>query len=792
MNYYDEDFPEVTVMDYDRAIPELIDPVFEGYCNISKPVAITPATLATTLEDAQSNFSHTYHDTMLICVPGDIYTYRLVKGAPHRDFLHDHPCAKLNTGSVVSFVCMNRLFTGTIKSVNMEEGSLTFEAPPSVPYMVMGPLGGDMEKKKTFKALMNLDKKWASEDDDVKNFFYRNKHTGGPLSDAHKFAYTQGVVGSGKSYNLCLDVFRHRTNDVWQIVTADTNPALTSNGYELERRGLRVLQFTRKDTPFAIGTVLKNNEAYKDWNQWAVKEILTESAAALKKEARKRLIEVLRGYVILVTPSKAENLRTIVGLDKEVANIYVDEAGLMTFTRFATLLLMRINKIWVYGDHRQHKPFDAKLDYVPPQDVHYLDVFNRARDISTQSVAWLFNDMNYPKRFLGKSRRLPADDAKALIPFFYEDGKEWIQSANWMIGKMPAIKKRHGDTVWVPPSILTYAHLSNDKKNKEAARLRRFLNWFYDYVKTAGIEPGKDPYNSDFVFISSHRHLLGAIKEELKKWFMNDDYDLRPFLFEYYTTRKAQGSTFKRVIYYTPESITSFINDSHHLVALSRHTHDLIVAPYHIRGIIKPGMLSALSVLGIVSLVVHPIKSTFSNEKKDRIYKVAPMVKDYVRLCSFFATKQFECYRKLLDYPYLDVDAQSRWRNAAGIGDDVVESFIKQPGKELKFGGDGDYKFVLLTFMKEVFLVTGPKNVKDFNVLNFEGKLVPYDVYGATVDIQAEWTPDKKFGKYIGQRKIPGSVSYNRNKEKNKHGRYVPVTLKKEAVAIPPSVNAFA
>lgn len=784
MNYYDMDYPEVEPDENYQYIQPVPDYTYWGDCSLNKPVEITPYLLATTFEDSQTNYTPGYHEDMLIQEPGDPLAYRLVKGAENRSFKNNHPCAKLTKGTLVSYLCLNVQHRSIVEAVDLEQGKITFKDPPGVPYMILDSFGGSEDKKKTYNALLELDRRWSAESSDIRDFFLRKKHIGGVIKDADRFAYTQGVVGSGKSYQLCLDLQRQRTAGIWQFVVAETNSALITNGHMLESLGLRVLHFSREDSPFSMMKVLANCPSFHEWNTLTITPDKTERQLREMREAREVLMDYMKGYVILVTPSRAENLRRMISNDEQIVNIYLDEAGLMSFSRFVTLLLFKINRLWVYGDHEQHEPFSENVVYRPPQDIHYQKLAERTREIAEKSVAWLFQDMNYPKRFLSQSRRLPPEDAKVLLPVMYEGGKDWLTAGSWLEAKMPQVKKSYDATCWVPPSIQSYPWLSEDKKNKEAVRMRRFMNWLFFYIEAQKDHDGtKRTFDSkpDYVFISSHNYILGALREELEKWYSKKEYNLSHYKFEFLTTRLAQGDTFKRVVYYIPETATAFVTDPHHLVAMSRHTFDLIVAPYSIRGLLKPGMLSLLHMLGIVNLKLRPIQASptsytaLSKRKKD-LMKIEVLVQDYGRLQKFFSTKQYEEYRKLIDYPYLDEKAKERWRNSAKISDQVLHQFQSDPGKIIDFGGFGKYKHILMLLTKETFLVKGGN--KAFDCLNFNGEMVSYDRFSVRLEFRENWIP-RSLGKSIGLRR-----SNQKLMKYNSSGRKVPLVLPKgDAIA---------
>lgn len=761
-------------MDYDvvsvddPCYTQAVEPVVTFYDDYVQPdlTDLTPGSIASAFQDSQQNFQPSYHSNLFLIDSSDFRTFRLMRGAEERNFHNNHPCARLVSGTHVNVVCQSRLYSGVVDSIDIDQGSITFTGPMGIPYMVVDVFGGNSEKQDMFQSLIKLDQSWEHMPQDVKDFFLLNRSNGGVIKDTTKFAYIQGAVGSGKTYSLAQDIRRHRKTDMFQVVVSETNMGLVAAGEELEKQGLRVVHFTRKESPYAMAKIMASCDGFKKWDHWTKKDPDTDDARGAKLDAKNMFTTELRGYVILTTPSRVSKLSAIIGLDKEPTNIYIDEAGVMSFGRFAAILLLKINRLWIYGDHEQHAPFNEDEVYVPPQDVQYLKVAERARNFATRSVAWLFEEMNYPKRFIDKSRRLSVEDAESLLPFFYEDGKDFPKASTWLLTKMPSLGRKTDQDVWVPPSLLSYPYLTMIQKNKEASRMRKFFNWFFDHCKAneANLRKGRisGDQRPDYAMITTHRHLAASMKEMIDRWYSLQEWNISIYCsggLVYRTTRVAQGSTFQRSVFYTPYTLSSFVNDPHFLVAMSRHTTDLVVAPYSVAGLLRFGIISYLLSIGAITAKFQPFKPkkpdrfNFSMGPTQVFYRVNLFCENFEVVRDFFATQKFEQYRKLVDLPYLDHEERLRWYANAGLSGEVVKRFVDTPFEMLPFGGKGRYKFILLTMFQEPLYLTGEKGCK---FLGFDGRLSATGKYGVRVEISGEVTMEKKNFRTIGLRPAAG------------------------------------
>jgi len=111
-------------------------------------------------------------------------------------------------------------------------------------------------------------------------------------------------------------------------------------------------------------------------------------------------------------------------------------------------------------------------------------------------------------------------------------------------------------------------------------------------------------------------------------------------------------------------------------------------------------MLALLHVMRILHVEFLNKPDLIKKGQRIRSFKISFRILDFSRLREFFFTKQFEKYRLLVNYPWLEKYDADNWRRHSGILSETVACFMDNPGRPLHFNGEGSFKHVLFFFEK--------------------------------------------------------------------------------------------
>lgn len=633
----------------------------------------------------------------------DFMTFRLLPAVWCRTLHNGHPVGNLQPGTFVELIYEDVKYVRCVDIVDRDAGTVKFTEYIPVPYIIFNLFAGDLEKMKIYKALQDVELKWNAPNRIVEELFMQKVRPSAPFNDNSQVALIRGVVGSGKSYKLSQDVLKHKPEGYPQIVVAETNSALTSVGEELEARGLSVIQFTHKDTPFSLANVLKQDTTYTDWKFWAGRVPITKHEKELCKVVRRKFFDLLSKYVVLMTPSKAYTYYHASRAKDKQFSIYVDEGGLMTFLRSVQLLLFAVKRFWVYGDYDQQTPWTEHDMVQGTLEQRYLKMRDIMSNIGMQSLAQLVKNMNVPELFISTSRRIPVKDAEAVVPFFYDNASNVQQAANWLDKKVPPIKFRISATTWVPPALLKYERMSFFQKNKEASRMNKFLNWLSEEIDIRYL---KQELFFELTVISPYIHLIEGLEQMMKKFYI-DIVDRCTVNFV--TVRKAQGATYQNVVFYVTNSPGMFVDDRQFLVGLSRHKQNLFISDFNVSGMVSLGLLVQMKLLNIVDLVVRPLrfhKTDAKNLAPNHVVKVGNI--DWGKMVVFFSTGAYEFYRKIIKLPYCNESERSYFQTFSGIQKYDMDNYMERPERWLGVLGKGYYKYLMLRIKKARWKVEPP------------------------------------------------------------------------------------
>lgn len=691
---------------------------------------LTPQSLASAYEARSACYRFNQYNVQF--VPNKTMTrYRLNGDEAHSNFYYGHPCATLNPGSMIQVFHSNQSYFIQLKDINVDTGELIFEHPQSLPTFYVDSFGGSLEKQKIFTNLLDLEKTWSDKNSLAPMLFNKSMFAEELVTDNTRVVLTQGVVGSGKTYTMVQDIIRHKNPVTYTVVVAETNEALTTVGLELEKQKVQPVHFTFKDHPFSQINILKGHEAFERFRFWHTHKATDPEEKSQKAYDLATYRAFLRDKVILATPSKVITLRRSLGLDSPM-NIYLDESGLMKFITFTAVLPMNINKLWAYGDYEQNKPYSEYDRIVPPEDIYYIRAAMAVSEAGDQSVSEWLHDMGCPQRNMRQSRRIPPQDADAIIPFFYDMAAGHELTAQWLESNEMDVEFRIAPTTYTPRALQTYPYMTQNQKDKEASRMRKILDRIMVDMFAAQDDQGGDtvvrvkkrsvplrmlsirrdlkpPDGSEkkdvLCFISPYTHLKDSLFQFIEVYYpmLKERFDLK-----FMSTRTAQGLTTEHVIFYLPNSPGLFVTDRQLLVAMSRHTRTIRVSPFKLDTLVPLPMLVQMSLLRLIDLEFKQVRRSKGGPAVGTVVTVN--FRDPEKLRVFFSTKQFEFYRETLIYPYLKAPDKRRHRAFSKYGPRLVDAYVAAPSLLLTTGGKGEYKYALLKLAKHKVFIPTPKH----------------------------------------------------------------------------------
>jgi len=243
------------------------------------------------------------------------------------------------------------------------------------------------------------------------------------------------------------------------------------------------------------------------------------------------------------------------------------------------------------------------------------------------------------------------------------------------------------NTHYVPDALASYPWLKNELKEREAIRMHamfHYVNDNPDIFKDMGL----------IMVITPYTHLADSLKQLYEKFYTALG------AFQFVTTRKSQGMTVYNVIFFNSYAPSCFVDDKQILVSWSRHKKNLFIMPFRITSMVPHGMLALLHVLRILHIDFLNKPVLIKKELMIRSFKISFRILDFERLKEFFFTKQFEKYRLLVNYPWLEGQDADNWRRHSGILSETAACFMDNPGRPLHFGGEGSFKHILFFFEK--------------------------------------------------------------------------------------------
>jgi hypothetical protein len=680
---------------------------------------VTPFTIRREMEQSLYGARQIYYE-MKFLLTNDPREYQVQLGRQdEQNLFYGHPVALYSPGTVLDVYFENETIRVQIEEIRVSEGIVRLKDMLIRPYIVFDPINGDIERSKIVRVMNELEDNWTKTSPIVKDIFEKKKYPGGEPTDGSPLVYQRGVVGCGKTYQLSKDLERHREDGNLQIVSAMNNDALTDAGKEIEDRGIRVVQFTQKDYPYSMEKVFADSDVYKRWKYWANLEPMTKLEIEEKKLVKQRFFQLLTRFVILVTPSKAVTLINMLKLRDQKVDVYVDEAGQMKFSSFCSLLLYKINRLWIYGDHHQNAPFDDTGTIARQScEMDFYDPSQLTEKLSSQSVAEWLNDMNVPGTFNDRCRRLPRNDGWAVVDFFYREARNMDNFGVWLSGKTVQTIPGNRADLFIPPSLQAYPHMTQFQKDKEASRMWKFFKELVVYTK----RELEFQNQKRLAFISPYNHLKNACRE---LWDYAFKEELQDWDVKFMTSYTVQGATFDYSVFYISSRPTLFVTDRLFLVSISRHKVDLLIPKFSIKTVVKPGLLALLARLGILNLGYKHVRyrKDSPDQLKGRRIKLIVKVRDKERLIRFFSTKTFEFYNKFYLYPFMTHRQQENFKNDFTVGPNVMKTYLDYPSVGLFKDGVGQYKYVLPFIDSENYYLPVDKNQVFFN-LAFNGEFL--------------------------------------------------------------------
>jgi len=416
----------------------------------------------------------------------------------------------------------------------------------------------------------------------------------------------------------------------------------------------------------------------------------------------------LTGYVILATPSKVGDYRKSLRIGSMPSSFFVDEAGLIKFIDFTSILTFNVTRLWTYGDYEQFAPWEDGSMVQLPEDRYYARAAKSICDAGSVSIHQWMKDMCVPEERMMESRRVPPADAKAIIPHFYDNAANWARAAEWFkTVTLDITGVKTTCTGYVPPSLHQYPYMSVVTKEKEASRLFRFLYTLTEYLKDHNMN------DWDVTFVTPYTHLKCSIEETIDRCFP----DLKNNVTSCLTARKSQGKTRTLVVSYLPKNPGLFIDDRTLLVSWSRHTTKLIVSGYSLNNLVTKPVLVRLWFFGVIDLDFVRHVNKFS---EDAPLLVKVRVRDHIAVRYFFSTLSFEVTRMLGVFCSLDDESRDNFIRSKVIEDEKLYSYPDIP--LLCSKGKGKYKHALLMLEKSTFYFDA--NKKNYPYVDMDGKFV--------------------------------------------------------------------
>lgn len=415
---------------------------------------------------------------------GGFKTWRLSDTTKAQNFHNGHPCSKMVPGGVYQYMSLtNNKRTGSFKvvAIDKERGIIKTEEDICEPSITLNEYAGDIEKSKRDWVLEQLVGKYNYKDQLVSTFFNQTSLGGGAPNYNSRFSYHQGVVGGGKTTMLVQQLKTRIEGEglgrgILFIVSSETNKSLANVASMLVEKGVSCIQFTNEDTEMSWHKIMKDQECYKTY--MLAKTFKPQNKEELsmqiekKRRAKKQIMEFFSRRVILVTPSKLSDLYRMFKPEEEV-NFYIDEAGLMKVKNFFPFLLFKLKKLFLFGDHKQFTPHD---DDDKIKDMMYFRPYQMIAEKLSVSVADWFTTMNIPHKIYHRCWRLPKQHAVPLVSFHYRDSSE-AQMAKMEEETLVEYNEMtvRADRVWMPQELTQYPHMHHDAKEKESARMSKFL-----------------------------------------------------------------------------------------------------------------------------------------------------------------------------------------------------------------------------------------------------------------------------------------------------------------------------
>jgi len=498
--------------------------------------------------NVKEDFSHC---SILQIYERDFTRWRIHEHAPARNFLNGHPFAKLYKGQHIKYKppLDPHIFEAIIVDVDIHMGIITLDRPWPVPFVALEDYCVDANAKHVNGVLRDLN--FNKNNIDMLQIFSGTLKR--PQGD-QQYRLLEGVAGSGKTYVMANDIAKLDTDSLI-VVVCPTNEGLLSAAEEIIKVGRSPLIFTNDklnegswhayfkgdlDYDVFIAQLHSKNKS-KDFKDYS---------ALIRSNMKKKLLK----HVILCTPVMARSFYTMFRMKNEYVNIFIDEAGLMKMIDLLPLLFYKFKRLWLYGDKRQNKPMVPESDEFDTLEkiVRKIDKY-----INISVSSW-FDFMDIPKCYLNVCRRLPPDSATCMVDFFYEDSfdvfKNYVRRNTLELEVTPCVS-------YMPRSLMMYPFMPNEEKEIEASR----LNSLVKYIMVR--EKKKEPIN----VVVTHNYLKDALQEVYQKEKKRRNTDLVDLL-PIHTSYLAQSKTFKNVIFLTPNTPSTFLDDRLFLVAASRHT----------------------------------------------------------------------------------------------------------------------------------------------------------------------------------------------------------------------------
>jgi len=625
--------------------------------------------------------------------------WRLMASSEEKNFLNNHPCANLVVDSLIVFRGSDgHNYKTILKSFDVDLGLLIIETAIIMPFLSLDMFLGDPDKLKTERAMLNLNIRRGVKDtiiDQVLNKVPFDCHDSVVRS---KFMYWNGCVGSGKTTKLVDQICTLKQDGIFNIVVAPTNPSLSViHGY-LSKRNKRVVQYTNQDVPFSFKNLFSKNSLYMLLNRLNFEKPSTDKDRQKNKRAIKRAKESLRlvlsEYVILVTPSKLIDLIGFFGFEDDVVRVFVDEAALMNMTSFVSIMLLRLDSLFLYGDHRQDRPYNEDFRLTGFQNVTNRYVDKVIDNFLNESVVNWMLDMKIPTEIDLNCVRLPDVDSRVIIPFFYSAAENTEVVAKWLPTVMVSGEKlkTYKPSFHMAKSMLCYPFMTFQQKEKESKWLDRFMQHVNFVLENYALPPGA-PFLK-VALISPYRHIVGSM-EELGAKFLTKYSNVSSLVF--ITVKKCQGSTYDLVFVYTPSNPTSFFDDNSLLVAISRHRLKLCISPFVVSALVTSTVVFYLLLFDFIVLI-H-VSSGKGLSYKKHGYKI--VVRNRFDLMRFFVTKTFEKYRSFGEYMSLPYDSPLRfnWRRESPF---LLEGFNSR--KCCFEDGEGSFKYIVWALLYTKFI----------------------------------------------------------------------------------------